>query len=1083
MDSDEDEVFFGPITEKEERIASKYRNRRTLVLPYNGPLVRRRSTSTIPACNSEDKEYQQLLASESMHVSFASSGCENYSLEVTDYDSYGSRNRAMVFSNLTDSKASSTDCHAPSSDSSLNIQQDSHSEPQPEIIMAEVHEEITLERADPNYNLELQSGDKADIHEESSRVETDHYYDPKSKETLRVIHDELHRTEPDEYSELQPDDILAGIQDESKILPRSDLDDHKDLQSDDSLAEDHNESHRHETDYQSETQEQDILEEDCDESNKTDPDYHSDNHEEITLERADPKYNLELQSGDKADIHEESSRVETDHYYDPKSKDTLRVIHDELHRTEPDEYSELQPDDILAGIQDESKILPRSDLDDHKDLQSDDSLAEDHNESHRHETDYQSETQEQDILEEDCDESNKTDPDYHSKLHTDNILKEICYDNKRNEPDYHSKPQSEDMLEGLQNNTHTLHTDEEDDQGVYEHTKSPSKDFLAAVHESDSSHEYSHSLRDDFNDSCDDSHSTHNESTEQSSPRFNDTLEEIELLLKYGVNYGEQHQPKPNLPDNTNIKNTDVRDLGIKPEIDIVITSYEDKRESNSPSSPEDLGMHRSCLQDFESKDDVSKDITSHDESLEEIKSFHNLPGGMFTEKSGQADDPIVSPRKSSVASTVSNFQPAFESTRASTYGAKHIDIKQSPSSSPAVSENEGKREPPPKPPRNIHGTSSVEKKTDNIKKPSLGLLKNASCEKPKLHLKNNQSSSVKTLHLLSNPGSSKRGATLLTPKQIPTTSANMGASGSRLVQGGSGPGRLGLTPRIRPAPSPTSTPTSSRVVTKSQTPGTRHYSLKKNVKSDLPPHPVTINKQMRTIAPKLASSQASANKYLKPVFHKIQRQPFKPGMTNIVSPIARYLKDNPPPPLIHTIKPRHPISPRKQQGESLPVKLVQNSYEKTPEVTRGARREMAFNSIQQSQDDTSSKRKDVQAPEKKGTTPRCKALPYVVSSSAMPVVLGEDKENKMLRHRGKFLVEREPVSVLKHTGRLKVPKGAVIKTPAKSPNKAADFKSPMKPDLRSPTKNILKPNFSVSSLPRSLERESLVEVSICEPC
>ncbi|KAK4319956.1 hypothetical protein Pmani_009158 [Petrolisthes manimaculis] len=915
MDSDEDEVFFGPITEKEEQIASKYRNRRTLVLPYNGPLVRRRSTSTIPACNREDKEYQQLLASESIHVSFASSGCENSSLEATDNDSYGSRNIAMVFSDLTDSKTSSIECQAPSSDSSFNFQQDSHSEPQPEIIMAEVHEDINLERADPKYNFELQSGDKADIHEESSRGETDHY--------------------------------------------------------------------------------------------------------------------------------------------DPKPKDTLTVIHDELHRTEPDAYSEQQPDNILPRIQDESNILPRSELDDHKDLQSDDILAGDHNESHRHEPDYQSETHEQNILKEDCDKSNKTDPAYHSMLHTDDILQEVCYDNKRNESDYHSEQQSEDMLEGLQNNTHTLHTDDEDDQGVYVHTKSPSKDFLAAVHESDNSHEYSHSLQNDFHDSCDDSHSTHNESTGQSSPRFNDTMEEIELLLKYGVNYGEQHQPKSNLPDNTNTKNTDVKDLGIKPEIDIVITSYEDKRESNSPSSSGDLRMNN-CLQDFESKDDVSNDIISHGESSEEITSFHNLPGITFTEKSGQAGDPIVSPRKSSVASTVSNFQPAFESTRASTYEAKHIEIKQSPSSSPAVSENEGKREPPPKPPRNIHGTSSVEKKTDNIKKPSLGLLKNASCEKPKLHLKNNQSSSVKKLNLLSNPGSSKQGATLLTPKQISTTSANKGASGSRLVQGGSGPGRLGLTPRIRPAPSPTSTPTSSRVVTKSQTPGTRHYSLKKNVKSDLPPHPVTINKQTRTIAPKLASSQASANKYLKPVFHKMQRQPFKPGMTNIVSPIARYLKDNPPPPLIHTVKPRHPISPRKQQGESLPVKLVQNSFEKT---------------------------QDMQAPEKKGTTPRGKALPYVVSSSAMPVVLGEDKENKMLRHRGKFLVEREPVSVLKHTGRLKVPKGAVVKTPAKSPNKAADFKSPMKPNLGSPTKNILKPNFSVSSLPRSLERESLVEVSICEPC
>lgn len=69
--------------------------------------------------------------------------------------------------------------------------------------------------------------------------------------------------------------------------------------------------------------------------------------------------------------------------------------------------------------------------------------------------------------------------------------------------------------------------------------------------------------------------------------------------------------------------------------------------------------------------------------------------------------------------------------------------------------------------------------------------------------------------------------------------------------------------------------------------------------------------------------------------------------------------------------------------------------------------------------------------------------------------------------------------------GRLMVPKGAVkvIKAPVKTTTNASEFKSPKKANVQSPTKTILKPDFPVPSYPRYSERESLVEVSICEPC
>lgn len=670
-----------------------------------------------------------------------------------------------------------------------------------------------------------------------------------------------------------------------------------------------------------------------------------------SVQRADPHFNVELHSQQELrDLHDESNKAQPHYHCDPESKDILGLVHDDLCRTEPDVNREMQPGDILAGIQDVTNSLQRIELCTHSNPQPNDIhpvLARIH-----HESDYHSEPQSRNNKDGVCNEVNRAELDYQSESYTDDILEEVC-DESKQKPEY-SEQQSDDILEGLQNNIYTSHEGEEDDQGPCEHTESQTPDFL------DDSHENSHSLKDNINHSHNDSHCTHSESEEECSPRFNDTLEEIEMLLKYGLNYGEEDKPPTNLLEDT-------ENLGSKFDDASVVTSSEDKKESNQLIGlPEDLGMKKSYLQNFEGKDDVSRVNTIHGEGQEEIKSSSNLPDGMVIEKTAHheietnSDDPIVSPRKSSVTSTVSTFEPPFESTRASSYGEKQIENKPHTLYS-AKSENEGKREPPPKPPRNVQGISNVEKKND-IKNPSLGLLKNASWEKSKVNLKNNQSSPVKPLHLVPNSGASKRGTTLITPKRTPTICTNKEFSGSKFVQGGSGPGRLGGTPRSRPGPSHASTPTSSRVATKSQTPGPQLYSSKRNIKCGLPPRHPLNSKQMPTVTSKLAGSQTSANKHLRPEFHKIQRQPFKPGMNNIVSPIARYLKQNPPPPLVRNIKPRHPISPGKQLSEPLPVKPAIASFDKTAEEeTIGARRALALNGIQQKQDESSSKRKNVQ--------------------------------------------------------------------------------------------------------------------------
>ncbi|KAK8386074.1 hypothetical protein O3P69_010658 [Scylla paramamosain] len=59
MDNDsssEDEVFFGPVTTKEKRIAARYHGRKTLILPQRNPLYRRWSTTHIPSAPTARKD-------------------------------------------------------------------------------------------------------------------------------------------------------------------------------------------------------------------------------------------------------------------------------------------------------------------------------------------------------------------------------------------------------------------------------------------------------------------------------------------------------------------------------------------------------------------------------------------------------------------------------------------------------------------------------------------------------------------------------------------------------------------------------------------------------------------------------------------------------------------------------------------------------------------------------------------------------------------------------------------------------------------------------------------------------------------
>ncbi|KAB7505043.1 hypothetical protein Anas_06452 [Armadillidium nasatum] len=118
----------------------------------------------------------------------------------------------------------------------------------------------------------------------------------------------------------------------------------------------------------------------------------------------------------------------------------------------------------------------------------------------------------------------------------------------------------------------------------------------------------------------------------------------------------------------------------------------------------------------------------------------------------------------------------------------------------------------------------------------------------------------------------------------------------------------------------------------------------------------------------------------------------------NIESPVANYLQNNPPPPLVTTVKPRYKVSPLKLQTETAP-----ENFRKTPlkESNMLSKPEMM--------------------------TAR---LPPSVHKQGEGFLV--NKEN--ISTKRKVPGDRPPVIVLKHKGRMKFPKDTILKNEMDSP-------------------------------------------------
>lgn len=390
------------------------------------------------------------------------------------------------------------------------------------------------------------------------------------------------------------------------------------------------------------------------------------------------------------------------------------------------------------------------------------------------------------------------------------------------------------------------------------------------------------------------------------SEKFNDTIEEMEMMLKYGMDYGERAE------ENT---------------------------------SPLDRNENR----------------RSHDDKL-----------GNYNEQDygNTANDPILNPKqKSSVASMISNFHPALESTRFSSHqedlsvqrkGSKDIETLDTKLVCCASQSDSGpKREPLLKPPRNVHSSNVSPKKYSSFKVSTPSTPKHHAVSPIGVgeqgHVQKNVLSKER-LYVSKAATSWGRGekAKVLTSKQPAVLKSGGWTPGSQPLTSVSGLARVGSPKKLQKSSKLGQLSASNSVSTHSvvrfqhQSPGSKQSTptLQKsssalNGKSvancRLPPRP-TPNKTGKSVMKQTPSQTTKlhtpkernnngqskvnfASKTPSPTLLRHNRLHLKQGL-NIESPVAKYLEENPPPPLVVNVKPRHKISPKKIQSESSPTKI-----------------------------------------------------------------------------------------------------------------------------------------------------------------
>ncbi|XP_066967864.1 uro-adherence factor A-like [Macrobrachium rosenbergii] len=492
--------------------------------------------------------------------------------------------------------------------------------------------------------------------------------------------------------------------------------------------------------------------------------------------------------------------------------------------------------------------------------------------------------------------------------------------------------------------------------------------------------------------------------SESSGRQFNDTIEEMEMFLKYGPSYGEE------------VKTGKV--YGAELAANLV----------------------------------TSKDF---------------LDDGIADKQ----DESVIGPRKSSVSSLVSNFNPEINSThdpflknQVPDHSDKSCaviqDVKQK---SELVFQSPSKSVPPPKPPRNINLVCESPKKS-----PLKTSLKDSQVKIPS-KLLSVQKPAKKDACLISKEGSSKSNPVTPRPAvDAKTPSSNtMKVSRTHFSSPRNNP-RIVKTPSALPKSSVkrlVSAPNTVAGVTRSisminskekiiqaRTPGTLRtvggikslnraaskqgtHSAQQKITFGLSEKPVARSGLPPCPTPSRTPRAMKSGKG--PLIAKHLRH----GGLDIVSPVAQYLRENPPPSLIVNVKPRH-----KLQGEVEKASFNPN-VQVSSKAAKGDRGKIKPAKL---------------------VTP---VLPTTVYSSAVPVVLddAENKENERLRRCQEIALKTQPAYVIKHKGRVKLPKGSVNDgTEGSSPKRIDKIQRDLKSATNSPRQ--------VTSL-----RGSLMEVSLYE--
>ncbi|XP_050718285.1 serine-rich adhesin for platelets-like [Eriocheir sinensis] len=466
------------------------------------------------------------------------------------------------------------------------------------------------------------------------------------------------------------------------------------------------------------------------------------------------------------------------------------------------------------------------------------------------------------------------------------------------------------------------------------------------------------------------------------SPSFNDTLEEINQFLKYGVEYGERGAMIPSngtpqrhlnsrdpaecspgkvacSPQDLNCASDESDNSPIYPERKPTDNSHREPSNclvnpSPSPQHP-DSGLREHCALPASPR---------FNDTLEEIEQF--LKYGVDyedTSASGAGSQGFINSSAGS-SSCSSSFQPPLESTRAS--GAV----------TPVVNDEEKK----PSLQQEQHSTATVSVKKTPLASP--------------LHAKTLHATAAQSLPA----ATTKPGLARPVQRVTPTSRAQVCLPHSQPVKASVGSAmKASHIPKVMKSQPHTPTtsklqPTASRV--KLQLGSCVATPTPKA--AGLPPHP------QRRLAPRLLPKKPQAPtsdvRHQRAQWHKI-----------VASPLAKELRNNPPPPLVVNIKstssqsPWHPPSTSCQQSYQPPTSSC-NLFPNGGKVQRAAEGTPSPKVCHDVQDS--------------------RVLPVVNYKTGMSVVLNKkDNKENTRRQCCKPPTPVTEVKVIKHTGRMMVAK------------------------------------------------------------